>query len=105
MAEPPTAICCGNDQLAMRLYGVLRSSGYDVPRQVSVAGFDDFRLITETLFPPLTTAELPYVAMGERGAERLLSLIGRSDPGRTDPDRIAGDVMWRESVLERPRRR
>jgi LacI family transcriptional regulator len=103
LAEPPTVICCGNDRMAMRLYGVLRSSGYDVPRQISVAGYDDYRLIAETLFPPLTTVELPYVAMGVRGAERLLSLIGRSDPAPSDPERIAGDVMWRDSVMDRPR--
>jgi len=87
----------------MRLYGVLRSGGYKVPQQISVAGYDDYRLIAETLFPPLTTIELPYVAMGERGAERLLSLTGRLDSAPGDPDRITGDVVWRDSVVERPR--
>lgn len=103
LADPPTVICCGNDRMAMRLYGVLRSGGYKVPQQISVAGYDDYRLIAETLFPPLTTIELPYVAMGERGAERLLSLTGRLDSAPGDPDRITGDVVWRDSVVERPR--
>lgn len=103
LAEPPSVICCGNDPMAMRLYGVLRSSGYDVPRQVSVAGYDDYRLITETLYPPLTTVELPYVAMGERSSDRLLSLIAGSDPASSDPERIAGDVVWRDSVVDRAR--
>ena len=34
---------------------------------------DDHRLITETLYPPLTTAELPYSAMGARAAQVLLT--------------------------------
>jgi LacI family transcriptional regulator len=101
--QQPSVICCGNDRMAMRLYGVLRASGYEVPRQISVAGYDDYRLIAETLFPPLTTVELPYVAMGERGADRLLSIVGESDPAQGDPDRITGDVVWRDSVVERPR--
>ena len=66
--EPPTAICCGNDRLAMAVYSIPRSRGVAVPEQVSVVGYDDHRLISETLYPALTTAELPYSAMGARRA-------------------------------------
>jgi LacI family transcriptional regulator len=38
---PPTVICCGNDRMAMRLYGLLRAEGVAVPDQMSVAGSDD----------------------------------------------------------------
>lgn len=94
----PSVICCGNDRMAMRVYGLLRSQGLDIPRDISVAGFDNYRLIAETLFPPLTTVELPYQAMGRRGAERLLQLIDGKGAAPVGPDLVRGDVAWRSSV-------
>lgn len=101
LPDPPTVLCCGNDAMAMRLYGILRSMGMRVPDDISVAGFDNHRVIAETLYPPLTTAELPYNAMGACAAHRLLDLI--SGQGRDDrsPTLVVGPVHWRESVTER----
>jgi LacI family transcriptional regulator len=100
LSEPPTVLCCGNDQMAMMVYGILRSMGRKMPDEVGVAGFDNYRAIAETLFPPLTTVELPYNAMGVRAGERLLDLI--SGEGRKDdcPILVAGPVHWRASVHE-----
>jgi LacI family transcriptional regulator len=97
---PPTVLCCGNDQMALMVYGILRSMGRKVPDEISVAGFDNYRAIAETLYPPLTTVELPYAAMGVRAGERLLQLI--SGEGREDrsPTLVAGPVHWRGSVVE-----
>ena len=61
--------------MALRVYGILRSRGVRVPDDISVAGYDNYRVIAETLYPPLTTVELPYAAMGVRAAERLLAMI------------------------------
>jgi len=49
LPEPPTVICFGNDRMAMRAYGILRSRGVALPDDLSVAGYDGHRLITETL--------------------------------------------------------
>ncbi len=99
--EPPTAICFGNDRIALRAYGLLRSRGLRVPQDISVAGFDNHRMIAEMLFPQLTTVELPYAAMGMRAAHMLLDLIeGRDVP--QEPQLISGPVCWRDSVLPRP---
>ena len=57
LADPPTVICCGNDEMAVRVYGILRTRGVRVPEQVSVAGYDNHSAIAETLFPPLTSTE------------------------------------------------
>lgn len=72
---PPTVICCGNDEMALRLYGLLRTRGIRQPDEISVAGFDNCRAIAETLLPPLTTVEPPYRDMGKRAAEVLPALI------------------------------
>ncbi|MES2913809.1 MAG: LacI family DNA-binding transcriptional regulator [Pseudomonadota bacterium] len=97
---PPTVLCCGNDQMALMVYGILRSMGRKVPDEIGVAGFDNYRAIAETLYPPLTTVELPYNAMGVRAGERLLQLV--SGEGREDrsPTLVAGPVHWRGSVTE-----
>lgn len=99
LPAPPTVICCGNDRMAMRLYGVLRSLGLAIPQDISVAGYDDYRLIAETLYPQLTTAELPYDAMGVRAAARLLALIdGDGAPAVAPPEAVRGAVVPRHSV-------
>ncbi len=99
--NPPTVFCCGNDRLALKVYGILRSRGLRVPDEISVAGYDNYRVIAETLYPPLTTVELPYTAMGVRAAQRLLGLMsgeGQNDPS---PAIVAGPVHWRGSVTDR----
>lgn len=98
LAAPPTVICCGNDEMALRLYGLLRTRGLRVPEDVSVAGFDDYRAIAETLFPPLTTVELPYPAIGQVAAHELLAMIGAEKPQPTGPTLVPGPVAWRSSV-------
>lgn len=98
--QPPTVLCCGNDQMALMVYGILRSMGRKVPDEIGVAGFDNYRAIAETLYPPLSTVELPYNAIGVRAGERLMRLI--SGEGRDDrsPLLVAGPVLWRASVNE-----
>lgn len=61
----PTAVLCGNDKMAMRVIFILQRRGLRVPADVSVVGFDDFRLISEALDPGLTTVALPYREIGE----------------------------------------
>ena len=89
----PTAICCGNDRMALAVYGMLRARGLRIPEDISVAGYDDYRLISETLYPALTTVALPYREIGQQAA-RLLT-----EP-TTETQRICvpGPVHWRESV-------
>ena len=93
-ADPaPTAICCGNDRMAIAVYGMLRTRGLRIPDDISVAGYDDHRLVSETLYPTLTTVELAYRAIGRRAAELLTSAEA---PPR--PLEVGGPVRWRDSV-------
>ena len=89
----PTAICCGNDRMAIAVYGMLRTRGLRIPDDISVAGYDDHRLVSETLYPTLTTVELPYRAIGRRAAELLASPEAPSSPLE-----VGGPVRWRNSV-------
>ena len=98
LERPPSVICCGNDEMALRLYGLIRSQGLRIPEDVSVAGFDNYRTIAETLYPPLTTVELPYPAMGRRAAETALGMIKGESGQHAGPELVPGPVHWRSSV-------
>ena len=100
LANPPSVFCCGNDKMALRVYGILRSRGVKVPTEISVAGYDNYRVIAETLFPPLTTVDLPYTAMGVRAAQRLLAMISGEVREDRSPTLVGGPVYWRDSVTE-----
>ncbi len=100
LPNPPTTICCGNDKMALKVYGILRSRGLKLPEEISVAGYDNYRVIAETLYPPLTTVELPYAAIGVRTAQSLLSMISGEIRNEKGPTLVSGPVYWRESVTE-----
>ncbi|MDO4640284.1 MAG: LacI family DNA-binding transcriptional regulator [Neisseria sp.] len=97
--QQPTVLCCGNDEMALRVYGMLRTRGIKVPEDISVAGYDNYRLVTETLFPPLSSAELPYTQMGRQAAQMLLQMIEGKELPPVNPVRVSGAVFWRDSVL------
>ena len=100
--NPPTVICCANDKMAMRVYGLLRERGLAIPGEISVAGYDDYKMIAEHLHPRLTSAELPYGAMGARAAERLIRMIsGTTKPNEPSRELVSGPVAWRASVEPR----
>jgi LacI family transcriptional regulator len=101
LPQPPTTFCCGNDKMALKVYGILRSRGLKMPEEVAVAGYDNYRVIAETLYPPLTTVDLPYSAMGVRTAQRLLAMISGDTPEEKEgPTLVSGPVYWRASVTE-----
>lgn len=70
--EPPDAIVCGNDRVALETYNALRRLARRIPDDVAVASFDNQVEIAARLDPPLTTMALPHRAMGRRAAEILL---------------------------------
>ena len=103
LSNPPSVICCANDKMAMRIYGLLRERGLRVPEDISVAGYDDYSVIANYLHPGLSTVVLPYEAMGARAAQRLLRLIrGQTEPSETSTELVPGPPVWRGSVLELP---
>lgn len=102
LPEPPTAICFGNDRMAMRAYGILRSRGLKLPDDISVAGYDNHTLITESLYPTLTSVELPYSAIGIRATQLLLTMINEGTPAPVKPILVSGPVKHGNSVRDLP---
>lgn len=72
--EPPTALICSNDLLALSIIAAVREMGLDVPTDVSVAGFDGIS-IGRLVSPALCTIDQPTRRMGERTVARLFELM------------------------------
>jgi LacI family transcriptional regulator len=95
---PFTAICCANDLLALGALARLAELGVDVPRDVSVAGFDDVSVAAMTA-PSLSTVRLPLREMGRRGFEHVDRLLaGEPAGGELMPTRL----VMRASTGEPP---
>lgn len=71
---PATAIFAANDMLAIGALRALRNLNLDVPKNVSVAGFDNIEMSQHTL-PPLTTVSIFKREMGALAGKRLHELI------------------------------
>ena len=69
-----TAILCANDLLALGALQRLHEHGIEVPRDVSVAGFDDIPVAAMTA-PSLTTVRLPLREMGKLGFEAAIRAL------------------------------
>ena len=72
LEEPVTAIFCGNDRTALGAYQALDELGLRIPEDISIVGFDDQDVLRDFFLPPLTTVQLPFLAMGEQAAALVL---------------------------------
>ncbi|MBF9069977.1 LacI family DNA-binding transcriptional regulator [Streptacidiphilus fuscans] len=66
-----TGIVCASDPIALGAIRAARRQGLDVPRAVSIVGYDDSSFMTCT-DPPLTTVRQPIEAMGRAAVELLM---------------------------------
>ncbi|RRN63258.1 LacI family DNA-binding transcriptional regulator [Caulobacter sp. 602-1] len=82
----PTAIFCGNDEMAAGVLQSARKAGLSVPADLSVVGFDDFQ-IAQAVWPPLTTIRTPTREIGRMAAEKLIGVERREprDMTKTEP--------------------
>jgi LacI family transcriptional regulator len=98
LPDPPTGWFCFNDRMAMGAYRAVAEAGLRIPEDVSIVGFDDQRIISEGLFPELTTVALPHYEMGVWAVETLVSLIEGRNPFGEYPQLLACPLVRRRSV-------
>jgi len=81
LKDPPTAVFCGNDEMAAGVCQAVREAGREIAKHVSVIGFDDSPLASR-LWPALTSVLHPIRQMGRMASTRLLndSLIAEPTP-------------------------
>lgn len=78
-----TGIVCGSDLMALGAVRAVRQRGLDVPRDVSVVGYDDSELNVFT-DPPLTTIRQPVRAMSNAAVHTLLEALAGSPVAHTE---------------------
>ena len=74
LPQPPDAIFCASDSLAVGALDALHELGLQVPRDIALVGFDN-RHFSAYQRPPLTTVALPLYEMGKLAGELLLGAI------------------------------
>lgn len=65
-----TAVACANDDMAAGVMLALHRAGLEIPRAISVTGFDDTPM-SEIVWPPLTTIRQPIKDLTERAVHVL----------------------------------
>lgn len=96
--DPPDAVFCFNDLMALGAIFAAREAGFRVPQDIAVVGIDD---IEEARFsnPTLTTGAPDKEAIASAAVEML---IGRIDGSRTgEPELVTppARLILRESTL------
>ncbi|GAB3769179.1 LacI family DNA-binding transcriptional regulator [Microlunatus parietis] len=94
-----TAVFCGNDEIALGIMRALTDHGLDVPRDVSVIGFDDQPLVS-LWRPALTTVDQDFEDLGSRAFGLLL----RQTEGETNlpASVVTPELVIRESTAPPP---
>lgn len=93
MTSLPTAFFADNDLIAIGAMQALKECGYDIPKDVSVVGFDNlsFGMVSN---PPLTTIHVYKHEMGELAVRELVQAI-------EDPKKVKAKIQVYTDFVER----
>jgi LacI family transcriptional regulator len=100
MPTPPTAIFAASDAQALGVYEAARQHDLQIPRDLSVVGFDDVE-IAQWAAPPLTTLRQPLAEMAALATRILLESNADSFNQRAE---LATNLVVRQSTAPPPPR-
>ena len=75
--DRPTAVFAASDTQALGVLEAARATGLDVPRDLSVVGFDDIEVSS---YAGLTTVRQPLFESGRKATELLLDSLASEEP-------------------------
>ena len=92
-----SAIFVANDQMALGVLRALHEADFEIPRQMSVVGFDD---IPEAQYftPPLTTVRQDFAEIGRRSLQLMLGMMESDGEGPPSPPLVAPALILRSST-------
>ncbi len=100
--DRPTALVCSNDLLAMRAMRAAHERGLNVPRDISITGFDGINLGRD-LTPSLSTVAQPNVELGKSAVHWLVdSIERRRRPEPSESITLPYHIRWAESCAQAP---
>ena len=97
--DRPSAVICANDVLALSCIRIAQTLGLNVPKDVSVTGFDDLHL-SEHSVPRLTTMRQPFYEIGKTAAELLWNSI-HSKSRTVSRVYLETTLVERDSILQK----
>ena len=101
--NPPTAVMTSNDLTAIGALRAIAAAGLEVPRDISVVGFDDIELSQYT-HPPLSTIRLSREELGRKAFDALYRAAeGLAAMGQEI--RISTTLVLRDSTSPAQRKR
>ncbi|ROT29737.1 LacI family DNA-binding transcriptional regulator [Micromonospora sp. HM5-17] len=98
--DRPTAIFAGSDTQAMGVFRAARRLGLDIPRDLSVVGYDNIP-VAAWLGPALTTVDQPLRDMAGTATQMLLDLARGGDLPASRVDLVT-ELVVRESTAPPP---
>ena len=96
LPDRPTAIFAGSDMQALGVYQAARELGLEIPRDLSVVGYDDLP-VAQWVGPTLTTVHQPLHQMAELAARLVLDLARGVTPAALRMD-LAVEMRIRQST-------
>ncbi len=96
MQDTPTAVFVASDSMALEVMAVAREKGKEVPRDLSIVGFDDN---PSGLYGPvaLTTVRQPLIRMAEEGLRELNVLMHAGSNPKVNKIILPVELVIRES--------
>lgn len=95
--HPFTALFCANDEMGVGALSYFRQAGIDVPRDISVIGYDD-TATAEYSSPRLTSVHIPWREVTLSGVSWLLNQCYGA--GKPVTRKFTVSVTWRASLVE-----
>ncbi|MDD4954036.1 MAG: substrate-binding domain-containing protein, partial [Candidatus Omnitrophica bacterium] len=98
MPDSPTAVFVASDSMALEVMAVAKEIGRDIPRELSIVGFDDN---PSGLYGPvaLTTVRQPLIKMAQEGVKELNRLISGGKVTAVKRMLLAAELVIRESAV------
>ncbi|MDD2688576.1 MAG: LacI family DNA-binding transcriptional regulator [Candidatus Omnitrophica bacterium] len=100
MPDAPSAVFVASDSMALEVMAVARELGKDIPRDLSIVGFDDN---PSGLYGPvaLTTVRQPLIKMAEEGVRELGRIMdSKNAPVKIKKTLLATELVIRDSCKE-----
>lgn len=93
----PTALCFSHDDLALAAVEHVRTKGMQVPRDLSVVGYDN---VDRSKYGrvPLTTVQQDFYGMGKMAGEIISERLNGAGNGRPNQLSLKPELVVRESV-------
>ncbi|MBL8145439.1 MAG: LacI family DNA-binding transcriptional regulator [Anaerolineae bacterium] len=94
--EPPEAVFCANDQMAIGFLRAMRERGLQAPADIAVAGFDDIPLARH-MQPSLSTVGASRFEWGAAAVRQLIAFLDHDTP--FEAARVPTHFIVRQSSL------